>query len=342
MMTPRIATFTRNNVEFEPTYRAWFWICLSVRATKYRKVATFWPSRIFEISIVLTILANVGLACWSISANSGSEIEIFNHWAFWSIQILSTAMFSAEYVLRLWACVEDSKLRNRPDWLARVKWIFKPLSLLDMFCLVLVMCAYVTYFKRSDSSWDTPKRLVIELRVLLLMRFERQLKALGRLQMILGAEIGELALAGFFTLCLTVYSGVLFYFVEKTGNEDMSMGEAIWWGVQTITSLGYGSVLPQTTTGKILSGFVALIGLIAFAIPAGIISSRFAIIARSEREDSSHEEERRDSSSTRLRDQDKEEIKRLRQDIVKLRSRVRVLSKTLTSVTEKLRREKNM
>ena len=108
--------------------------------------------------------------------------------------------------------------------------------------------------------------------------------------------------------------------------------------VQTITSLGYGSVLPQTTTGKILSGLVALIGLIAFAIPAGIISSRFAIIARSEREGNTDEEQRRGDDS-RLRDEDKEEIKRLRQDLVLLRNRVRVLSKTLTSVTEKLRRE---
>ena len=197
---------------------------------------------------MLTILANVGLACWSISANSGSELDIFEYWTFWLIQILSTAMFSVEYVLRLWACVEDSKLRNRPDWMARVKWIFKPLSLLDMFCLILVMCAFVTYMKRSDSAWDTPKRLLIELRVLLLMRFERQLKALGRLQMILGAEIGELALAGFFTLCLTVYSGVLFYFIEKSGNDDMSMGKAIWWGVRCFSKKHSFKILTQNFT----------------------------------------------------------------------------------------------
>lgn len=120
-------------------------------------------------------------------------------------------MFILEYALRLWACVEDAKLRNHSDCLARVKWIFKPLSLLDLFCLLLILCAYFAYYvEKSDDDWVTPKRLVLELRVLLLMRFERQLKALGRLQMILGTEIGELALAGFFTLCLTVYSGCMF------------------------------------------------------------------------------------------------------------------------------------
>jgi len=349
MMTPRIANFTRTHEEFIPTYRAWFWICLSVRATKYRKVATFWPSRIFEISVVLTILSNVGLACWSISANDDDEIDIFNHGVFWAIQILSTAMFGVEYGLRLWACVESSKLRHRPNWIERIKWVFKPLSLLDLLCLLLVLFAYVVCFGVSNDSdhWITMKRLVIELRVLLLMRFERQLKALGRLQMILGAEIGELALAGFFTLCLTVYSGVLFYFVEKSGNDDMSMGTAIWWGVQTITSLGYGSVLPQTVTGKILSGFVALVGLIAFAIPAGIISSRFAIIARNERDGGVDDDDDNDEnssirrvSSSRRNEEDKEEIKRLRKDLGVLRNRVRVLSKTLTSVTRKLREQK--
>ena len=62
------------------------------------------------------------------------------------------------------------------------------------------------------------------------------------------------------------------------------MGTSIWWGVQTITSLGYGTVEPTTVGGKLLSGLVALMGLVAFAIPAGIVSSRFALIASEERE----------------------------------------------------------
>ena len=101
-----------------------------------------------------------------------------------------------------------------------------------------------------------------------------------------------------FTLCLTVYSGVLFYFIEKSGNDDMSMGEAIWWGVRcfskkhSFTSLRT-SRNPEQNTGTVLFmpqfyhddgqdslGSSSLIDLIAFAIPAGIISSRFAIIAK--------------------------------------------------------------
>ena len=61
------------------------------------------------------------------------------------------------------------------------------------------------------------------------------------------------------------------------------MGEAICWGVYRPlrASLGYGPVLPQIHDGKILSGFIALIGLIASRDTCtGIISSRFAIIAR--------------------------------------------------------------
>lgn len=307
--------------------------------------------------ITLIILTNVGLACWAISAGDTTELEIFYSPIFWIIQIVSSVTFLIEYGLRLWACVEDAKLHKRGAMTARCFWIVKPLSLLDLFSMILVLVGFVAAFEFHENQ-ATGKRLILEIRLLLLMRFERQLKALGRLKRIIGSEVGELALAGFFTLCLTIYSGVIFYFLEKTGNDDMSMGLAIWWGVQTITSLGYGTVLPKTTAGKILSGVLALFGLIAFAIPAGIISSRFAIIASEERREkrklekeiNNVETDKRESStrdtiaqrisssstdspdrtSWSLETKDEMSVEELQEEVHRLREKVRLSSSLLT------------
>eukprot|EP00939_MAST-03C_sp_MAST-3C-sp1_P002824 g2824.t1 len=367
-LTPRFVGFAKSvRLERGYTSRAWFWICLSVRATKYRKVATFWPSRLFELFISVVICTNIAIAIWAISESTESERDFHHRPTFWALDIVSIVAFLMEYLLRLWACVEDVSLRKRSPCVARLLWAVKPLSLLDLSCLLLVSANVPFYLSSVDSV--TVDRSMLELRVLMIMRFERQLKALGRLKVIIGSEVRELALAGFFTICLTVYCGVIFYFVEKAEDADMEMGTAIWWGVQTITSLGYGTVLPKTVVGKILSGVLALLGLIAFAIPAGIISSRFTLIAADERMhdevegiDDEVEENgdgtdasivqsggdrrkrrgrRRSSSPGRSRSRqsyvpcDEEDFEVLRREVETLRAKVRVLSGLLLRIETK-------
>ena len=339
-MTPRIAGYARS-VRIDPhhTRRAWFWICLSVRATKYRKVATFWPSRIFETAIGMIVLGNVTLAVWAISVSDDLERNFFDTPIFWACEIVSVVAFLSEYLLRLWSCVEDVKLRERSPCVARMLWAVKPLSLLDLFCLLLVAAGIMDNLVDVDSV--TVDRLLLELRVLVLLRFERQLKALGRLKIIIGSEVRELALAGFFTICLTVYCGVIYYFVEKTVDDDMKMGTAIWWGVQTVTSLGYGTVTPQSVVGKVLSGALALVGLIAFAIPAGIISSRFAIIAEEEAMAMRHtpRSSTARNASWRHGDVNTSELLDLRREVKSLRKKVAGLSRTLQEIVRIRERE---
>lgn len=266
------------------SWRHWFWIVLSERATKYRHLATYRPSQISELFVGLLVLSNVGLACWSISAPHDEEKRLMKTVPFYALQYTSTLVFACEYGLRFWSCVEDEALKEKNPILARCIWMAKPLSLLDILCLSLIFAFEgVAWASNEHKSITT----LLELRILMLLRLERQLKALGRLKSILGSEVGELMLSGFFTLCLVIYSGVLFYFIEHPGDHDIQMGSSIWWAVQTVTSLGYGTELPQTAGGKFLSGIMALVGLVAFAIPAGIISSRFALLASHEREQQS-------------------------------------------------------
>ena len=78
-------------------------------------------------------------------------------------------------------------------------------------------------------------------------------------------------------LALLVFQSSLVYYFEREAQPDKygSIPEAMWWGIVTLTTVGYGDVTPVTLWGKIAGGLTAVMGLCMFAIPVGIIASAF-------------------------------------------------------------------
>jgi len=69
-------------------------------------------------------------------------------------------------------------------------------------------------------------------------------------------------------------SAGIYYFEKDIPNSNFpSIFHALWWAVVTLTTVGYGDVYPQTTGGKIFTGFILMIGLAVIAIPSGLIAS---------------------------------------------------------------------
>jgi voltage-gated potassium channel len=78
-------------------------------------------------------------------------------------------------------------------------------------------------------------------------------------------------------LFLLLITSTMMFIVEHSAQPEKfsSVGESMWWGIETLTTLGYGDIVPITPAGKLLGGFVALLGIGMFAIPAGILASGF-------------------------------------------------------------------
>jgi voltage-gated potassium channel len=62
---------------------------------------------------------------------------------------------------------------------------------------------------------------------------------------------------------------------EAQPNKFSSIPATMWWGIATITTVGYGDIVPITTLGKLLGGLFAIAGVGLLALPAGILSSGF-------------------------------------------------------------------
>ena len=88
---------------------------------------------------------------------------------------------------------------------------------------------------------------------------------------------GELSITLFVTFILMVLSSTLMYYIEGDAQPEKfaNIGESMWWAVATLTTVGYGDIYPITAAGKLISGFIAIVGIGFIALPTGIISSAF-------------------------------------------------------------------
>ena len=122
-----------------------------------------------------------------------------------------------------------------------------------------------------------------DLRVLRLLRLLRMLKLTRHSQVfsVLWAVFREEAQsigALIFILCLTLtISGALAYMIE--GDEQPavfnSIPAAMWWAIETLTTVGYGDMVPATAAGKLLGGVVSIVGIGTLALFSGVITVGF-------------------------------------------------------------------
>lgn len=263
-------------------WRSWTWQCLSVKASKFRHLTASTPSRIIELIIVVSVLANAAFAMLALTNFRVYKIESSRDVHRYAVQIPTFIVFIVEYIARLWSCVESAKYDRHPFW-GRLRWALQPLSLFDFACIVLMAIPMHSVFQKEENVQGTD--LWMSLRLLLLLRFERQLKVFKRMYQLFGSRIEELCLSMYFTgVCILLF-GVAFYAVEKGHNMNVtSLWTALYWSVQTLTTLGYGDLTPETMPGKLLAGALAFAGFLIFAIPTGIIASGFISIIKESRD----------------------------------------------------------
>jgi voltage-gated potassium channel len=68
------------------------------------------------------------------------------------------------------------------------------------------------------------------------------------------------------------------YYAENATQPEAfsSIPKAMWWGVTTLTTVGYGDIFPVTTLGRLMGAAIAILGVGLFALPAGILASGFS------------------------------------------------------------------
>jgi voltage-gated potassium channel len=123
-------------------------------------------------------------------------------------------------------------------------------------------------------------RLFRLFRVLKLARYSESLQTFID---VLRLKKEELVLMFFAILILLVISSSLVYEAEHEAQPDAfaSIPAAMWWGIVTLATVGYGDVYPETDLGKLIGSIVVILGIGLFALPTGVLASGFAeVLAR--------------------------------------------------------------
>ena len=200
------------------------------------------------VAIVLSIVAVVLESLPDIRQQYGRAL-VAVEWAF-------TVLFSAEYVVRL-LCV------TRPMRYA--------VSFFGVVDLLAILPSYLTLVFPGSPSFVVLRaiRLLRVFRILKLTHFLEDANVLVR-----ALKASHRKISVFFgtLVTLVLIMGTLMYLIEGEENGFTSIPQGMYWAVVTMTTVGYGDVVPRTVLGKILSTIVMILGYAIIAVPTGIVS----------------------------------------------------------------------
>lgn len=219
-------------------------------------------SRGFNIFIMTLILLNV-IAVILESVNQLAEAySSFFKW----FEVISVVIFSIEYGLRLWTCVERSQYAESKG---RLRYMFTPLALVD---LLAILPFYLPMIVPFDLRFLRILRLIRVFRILKLDKYSQSLNLLGR---VLVNRKEELVITFSTSIILLVIVSSIIYFIENDAQPEVfsSIPAALWWSIGATTRLGSGPINPITDLGLVFGSMVAILGLGVFALPAGILAS---------------------------------------------------------------------
>lgn len=180
---------------------------------------------------------------------------------------VSIAIFSIEYLLRLWSIVERDP--TQAAWKQRLAWMKSGEALID---LMAILPAYLNFFVRIDL------RMLRILRLLRLLKLTRYFISLQILLCVIKREKGSFQAVIFILIIMIIMTASGIYVVENKAQPEAfsSIPKAMWWAVVTLTTVGYGDVTPVTSLGKLLGALITILGVGIAALPAGILASGLA------------------------------------------------------------------
>lgn len=210
--------------------------------------------------ILLNVLAVMAESVASIRASFGTWLTLF--------EAFSLAVFVTEYLLRIWACPVDPRYRH--PLTGRVRFALTPLVIVDL----LAVLPSLLFWTGVDLRFLRILRMARLVRLAKLGRYSRALQAIWQ---VVRGKREELGMAAMLMVMILVVAASLMYMAEGDVQPKAfsSIPATLWWGIMTLTTVGYGDVYPITVLGKLTAAVIAVAGIGLFALPAGIVGSAF-------------------------------------------------------------------
>ncbi|MEE2954495.1 MAG: ion transporter [Bacteroidota bacterium] len=213
--------------------------------------------KIFDIILLALIVISV----IGVILDSDKEIHIKYGSLLMIIEWVFTGIFTIEYILRIYS----SSTRRR--------YIFSTMGIID---LLSIIPTYLTLVFSGPIGHLIDIRILRLIRVFRIFRLTNYLRSGHRMQIALRSSRPKIIVFILYISLVVVVLGTLMYIVEGQKNGFESIADSIYWTVVTLTTVGYGDVIPITALGKTISVVIMLLGYAIIAVPTGIVSAEFA------------------------------------------------------------------
>ncbi|MCW8327508.1 ion transporter [Photobacterium sp. SDRW27] len=218
----------------------------------------------FDIVLIITILCSELVLILS----SVRDVETQYSNLLFVMEWVFTILFTIEYILRLYCSPKP--------------WAYAR-SFYGVIDLIAILPSFIA-FLFPGSNYLLIVRLIRVMRIFRVLKLTRFLKDSNiLLRSLLMAQRKILVFFSTVAILVTVLGSLLFV-IEGPGNGFTSIPKSIYWAIVTITTVGYGDIIPQTDLGKALAAFTMLLGYSILAVPTGIITAEISQEMKIQRE----------------------------------------------------------
>jgi voltage-gated potassium channel len=226
-----------------------------------------------NLFLIILIITNVIAAIFE--SESHFHQQFLSEFA--AFEFISLSIFCGEYLLRLWCCVEAKEYAHLSKSKARIRYVFTAIALID---LIAILPFIIAMFFSIDL------RSLRLIRVLRLLKLTHYFKGFNIFISVIAKELKSITAAMMVMIFLIIIAASLMHAIEGKLQPDTfgSILRSLWWSVVTMTTVGYGDVVPITALGKVIATIIMLIGVGLVALPAGMLAARFGEELRERKE----------------------------------------------------------
>nr|XP_039253643.1 potassium voltage-gated channel subfamily KQT member 4-like isoform X2 [Styela clava] len=191
------------------------------------------------------------------------------------MEVILVIVFTTELVARVWS--SGCRVRYQ-GIMGRIHFARKPFCIID---ITVVISSFVIIFAGNENHTfaATAMRGLRFLQILRMFRVDRRGGTWKLLASVVYAHSKELITAWYIGFLALILASFLVYQAEKDINaeEFQTFADSLWWGLVTLTTIGYGDKTPRSWIGRLIASCFAILGISFFALPAGILGSGFAL-----------------------------------------------------------------
>ena len=184
---------------------------------------------------------------------------------------IMAVLFLVEYLARLWVAPENPRFQSATEIRSRLRWVVSAEGVIDLLAVIPAVAV-----ASGGARLGAESAAVFVL--LWVLKLATHAPGVGLIARVFHNERSALAAAAALFVIVLFSAATIAYWLEgeRQAEQFGSIPASLWWAVVTLTTTGYGDVVPQSALGRVVGGLVMLCGISVLALLAGILATGFA------------------------------------------------------------------